>query len=249
VIISAGTYMSPAILQRSGIGPYQDLDRLGVEHVVELPGVGGNLLDHPMVGVGFALDPSIDVAAGVQDALLEYRSELCSDHHWDTHVLLFVDAEAGGQAELIFYVAALQSDSVGSIRVPTAAPHAVPQLMQPFSSLSDHDTAVLVEGIGTVRRLARTRALGPLLGKELLPGPDRDLETYVRDEVTGYWHPVGTCRMGRADDPRAVVDPTGRVHGSTNLVVADASIFPTTPRANTNLPTIGVAEFIASTMS
>jgi choline dehydrogenase/5-(hydroxymethyl)furfural/furfural oxidase len=54
--------------------------------------------------------------------------------------------------------------------------------------------------------------------------------------------------MGRSDDDRAVVDPTGRVFGTTNLVVADASIFPTIPRANTSLPTIGVAEFIASTM-
>jgi choline dehydrogenase-like flavoprotein len=54
--------------------------------------------------------------------------------------------------------------------------------------------------------------------------------------------------MGLSSDPRAVVDPHGRVHGTDGLVVADASIFPTTPRANTNLPTIGIAEMIASTI-
>jgi choline dehydrogenase-like flavoprotein len=248
VIISAGTYMSPAILQRSGIGSYGDLDRLGVQRVLGLRGVADNLLDHPMVAVEFALDRSLDVPVGLQDVLLEYRSGFCSDEYWDTHVLLFVYADEGEQVEVIFYVAALQSDSVGGIRLPAADPHVLPELTQPFSSLTDHDTAVLVERIRTVRRLAQTKALRRFLGTELAPGQDDDLETYVRSEASGYWHPVGTCRAGRSEDPWAVVDSTGRVHGATNLVVADASIFPTIPRANTNLPTIGIAEFIASTI-
>jgi choline dehydrogenase len=248
VVISAGTYMSPAILQRSGIGAREDLDRLGIEQVAELPGVGANLLDHPMVEVIFALDASLDVDVGLQDVLLESRSGRCSDEYWDTHVLLLAYAEPGEPVQLIFSVAAVQSDSVGAVRVAAADPGVLPELTQPFSSLTEHDTAILLEGIGTVRRLAGTRALRGFVGNELAPMPDDDLETYVHANVAGYWHPVGTCRMGRSDDPRAVVDPTGRVHGATSLVVADASIFPTIPRANTNLPTIGVAELIASTI-
>jgi choline dehydrogenase len=201
-----------------------------------------------MVHVACALDESIDAPMGLQSVMLESRSGLCRDEYWDTHVLLFVLAEPGEQVQLVFYVAAVESDSAGGIRLTGVDPRGLPAITQPFSSLTEHDAGVLVEGIGTVRRLARTKALRWATGAELDPGPGVDLETYARAATAGYWHPVGTCRMGRSDDDRAVVDPTGRVFGTTNLVVADASIFPTIPRANTSLPTIGVAEFIASTI-
>lgn len=74
---------------------------------------------------------------------------------------------------------------------------------------------------------------------------DSAMEEYVRDGTTGCWHPSGTCRMGRADDPMAVTDPAGRVYGVENLRVCDASIFPCVPRANTNIPTIMCAEKIS----
>ena len=61
----------------------------------------------------------------------------------------------------------------------------------------------------------------------------------------GYWHPVGTCKMGPESDAGAVVDASGRLHGSANVYVADASIMPTIPRANTHLPVIAIAERIA----
>lgn len=69
------------------------------------------------------------------------------------------------------------------------------------------------------------------------------LETYVRDHAFPQWHACGTCRMGPADDAMAVVDPsTGAVHGFEGLFVADASIMPTAPRANLNIPVIMIAE-------
>jgi 5-(hydroxymethyl)furfural/furfural oxidase len=77
---------------------------------------------------------------------------------------------------------------------------------------------------------------------------DAAMEEYVRDGTTGCWHPSGTCRMGRADDPMAVTDPSGRVYGVDNLRVCDASIFPCVPRANTNIPTIMCAEKISDAM-
>ncbi len=76
---------------------------------------------------------------------------------------------------------------------------------------------------------------------------DREaMEEYVRDGVSGCWHPSGTCRMGRPDDPMAVTDPAGRVYGVENLRVCDASIYPCVPRANTNVPTIMCAEKISA---
>ena len=250
VILTAGTYMSPAVLQRSGIGPRDELQRLGLGVVMDLPGVGMNLLDHPMVDMTFEAGSLVDPAmtSGLQKVLLKARSGQCSDTHWDTHVLLFVFLPGkDATTQIILSPGVVESDSVGEIRLPSADPEVLPDLVQPFSALSDHDTAVLVEGIVLVRRLADTRALGQFIGDELEPGPG-DLESWVRGNATGYWHPVGTCRMGPSSDRLAVVDPLGRVHGTEGLVVADASIFPTTPRANTNLPTIGIAEFIASTI-
>jgi len=72
---------------------------------------------------------------------------------------------------------------------------------------------------------------------------DKDaLLQFVNREVSGVYHPTGTCRMGLPNDPSAVVDPDGRVIGMEGLRVADASVMPTIPRGNTNIPTIMVAE-------
>jgi 5-(hydroxymethyl)furfural/furfural oxidase len=74
------------------------------------------------------------------------------------------------------------------------------------------------------------------------------LADYVRDNVAGTFHVCGTCRMGREDDPDAVVDNSGRVRGLSGLRVVDASIMPAVPRGNTNIPTIMLAEKIAADM-
>jgi 5-(hydroxymethyl)furfural/furfural oxidase len=68
------------------------------------------------------------------------------------------------------------------------------------------------------------------------------LDDFLRTNVHGVWHASGTCRMGADDDSHAVVDPDGRVYGVTGLRVVDASVMPCVPRANTNFPTIMVAE-------
>ncbi|TIQ15687.1 MAG: glucose-methanol-choline oxidoreductase, partial [Mesorhizobium sp.] len=71
---------------------------------------------------------------------------------------------------------------------------------------------------------------------------DELLDHFVRQNVFGNFHPTSTCRMGSAHDPNSVTDPTGRVHGLSGLRIADASVMPFCPRANTNIPTIMVAE-------
>jgi choline dehydrogenase-like flavoprotein len=74
---------------------------------------------------------------------------------------------------------------------------------------------------------------------EIRPGPAANIDAYVDAEVRGFFHPVGTCGIGR------VVEPNGRVRGLDRLYVGDASVMPTIPRANTQLSTIAVAERIA----
>ena len=125
-------------------------------------------------------------------------------------------------------------------------PIILPAVTQRWSALSDHDTTLLVEAIGVARRLAHVMA--PSLGAERSPGHVDDLRAWVRANAAGCWHPAGTCKMGPRSDPEAVVDSRCRVHGVNGPRVVDASIFPTMPRANTNIPTIGAAEFIAASM-
>jgi 5-(hydroxymethyl)furfural/furfural oxidase len=82
-----------------------------------------------------------------------------------------------------------------------------------------------------------------------LVADDAALAEHIRENVAGQFHPVGTCRMGRADDPQAVVDTQGRVRGFSGLRVVDASIMPTLTRGNTNIPTTMLAEKVATAIN
>jgi 5-(hydroxymethyl)furfural/furfural oxidase len=106
--------------------------------------------------------------------------------------------------------------------------------------------AALLDGPGALRRLAiRTVVMrGPTLAQLL--ADDALLEDHIRRTVGGTGHVCGTARMGRADDPAAVTDPAGRVRGVFGLSVGDASLMPDLPRANTNVPTVMIAEKIAA---
>ena len=156
---------------------------------------------------------------------------------------------ASGERLAYFFVCALKPESRGRVRIRSADPEALPVVEHRFLTDRDgHDVSVLVDGVRLARRLAGTKALSGLCEGELAPGPDLDdgeLQAYARRWVGGYWHPVGTCKMGPATDPDAVVDHNGCVHGFANLFVADASVMPTIPRANTHLPVLAVAERIA----
>lgn len=102
--------------------------------------------------------------------------------------------------------------------------------------------AVLRDGVELVRELAARSPLRELIGDPLQPlASDAEL----RAAVVHYYYPVGTCAMGRDGDPHAVCDERGRVHGLPGLVVADCSLLPQVPRANTNIPAVLVGERIA----
>ncbi|MER9102028.1 GMC family oxidoreductase N-terminal domain-containing protein [Mesorhizobium sp. M0730] len=102
--------------------------------------------------------------------------------------------------------------------------------------------AALLDSSSSLRRslirfaITDGRSIADLLANEEL------LDRFVRQNVFGNFHPTSTCRMGSAHDPTSVTDPSGRVHGVSGLRVADASVMPFCPRANTNIPTIMVAE-------
>jgi choline dehydrogenase len=113
--------------------------------------------------------------------------------------------------------------------------------------LSDaEDESVLALGLAILRRIMAAPAFGRYAAKETLPGPDvqtdETLRDFVRTHVGPGYHPVGTCRMGRASERTAVVDPYLKVIGLENVRVADASIMPDIPAGNTNAPSIMIGE-------
>lgn len=251
VVLSAGAYLSPAVLHRSGIGPPAVLAAIGARAEVALPGVGGNLLDHPSLWPAFALTGESPTPTDrLPEIMLRAGSSMVPDAHWDAQVLIgdgWAD-DARTSSKLVFGLAVMNGDSAGSVRAVSSDPRVLPGLVHPWTALSTHDETVLAEMIALVRDLCAASALSRWVRAELDPGPVDDLRAWIRANAGGYWHPVGTCRMGPATDPGAVVDARGRVHGIDGLRVVDASIFPTLPRANTNIPTIAAAECIAVSM-
>ena len=139
----------------------------------------------------------------------------------------------------------LRPESRGTIHLRTSDPMAHPSIRPNYLSAQlDRDT--IVAGLKWARLLASQPALAPYVESEQLPGAsfasDDDLLTFARESGSTIYHPVGTCAMGRADDPRAVVTPQLKVIGVTGLRVVDASVMPRLVSGNTNAATIMIAE-------
>lgn len=252
VVLAAGTYGSPAILARSGVGPAARLSRLDVDVVADLPGVGEHLIDHPIVAVDLPTRP----AAGQRFqamATLSSTSSGSPDLHLFTAGPFPVDREVSESGAVFGIVAGLMAPrSEGSVRLRSTDP-SDPPLIDVAHLRHPDDLARMVDATIEARRIARSEPLATLVtGAEIAPGPgvaDDDraaIAESIQARVTSYHHPVGTCRMGTDPDRDAVVDAQGRVYGVDRLWVADASVMPTIPTANTNLPTMMVAERIAA---
>jgi choline dehydrogenase len=262
VVLACGTYGSPAILLRSGVGPADDVAALGTDVVADVPGVGRNLQDHPSYELSFA--PSAELrrqtaafaATGrpVPDeqafAKASSARAQAAGEPFDLHVFpeVAMDRRPG------VFTALLTPRSRGALSLSSLDPAAAPHLDHAYLSDPDgHDLEALVDGVELARSFAASEPFASLLDRELAPGPGtatrHDLRDAVRRGVVHYWHPVGTCAMGAGRDREAVTDADGRVRGVDGLAVADASVMPVTPRATTNLPTVVVAERIARALA
>ena len=253
VVLSAGTYGSPAILMRSGVGPAPDLARLGIACVADRPGVGRNLIDHPLAPVVCATRSSPPAgSAGFQVVLTARTSRWAGPGH-DLHVFpIWTAPDAGAAPQFTLLAGLMKPRSRGSLRLRSADPTDSPQI--DVAALADpDDMARMIEAVRLARRLSRTSPLAEFADAELLPGPrvtdDEDaLADAIRASAATYYHPVGTCRMGTENDDQAVVDNRCGVHGVEGLWVTDASIMPDIPAANTNLPTLMLAEHAAASI-
>jgi choline dehydrogenase len=270
VVLSGGAVNSPQLLMLSGIGPAAELRELDIEPRVDLPGVGRNLQDHPIIGPFFHVTRPISLVAAESPAnlakyLLRKRGMLTSNA---AEALAFVRSEPGLPApdlEIVFApvpfqyeglqkpdchgmtiaASAIQPRSRGVIRLRSADALA-PARIEPnyFSDPEGHDMKVMVDGFKLSRRIATQPAFVDLVGEEFDGSKDAQTDAaiaeVIRDTAQTFYHPVGTCQMGTHD--MAVVDSELRVHGVEGLRVADASIMPTIVRGHTNGPAIMIGE-------
>ena len=267
VIVSAGAFGSPGLLLRSGIGPGDQLAEHGITVALDLPGVGANLQDHCGINVVFGAGPELERELDRHDAggrmvgsgtIVRAASRTCAKGTWDLHLVSWAarDTEGitGGEWRVQLSPYVMKPASTGAVRLRSPDPREPLEIdLGFFSDPEAADLAVVVEGVEVARRFAAAETLGGLIAGEARPGPQEatgdQLAAYVRDNVRGYFHGVGTCRIGPEGDPRAVVDASGAVRGLERLHVCDASIMPTIPRANTNLTTIAIAERIAELLA
>jgi choline dehydrogenase len=264
IVLSAGAYGSPAILLRSGIGPASELTGIGVKPALDLLGVGRNLHDQPCVEVHY--DGSDELIGQME----RHQAETCWQPHeqviakfpstgcrqgFDLHIYP-VGGGIGTDAPMWGWtlgVACLTPLSRGSVRL--TGPGLDDKLAIDHRYLSDsggYDRARLAEGLERVREVAEVPELRRLLGRETHPGPDVSgraaIERFLDHAAVHYYHPAGSCKMGPASDPDAVVDAEGRVQGIEGLYVADASLMPSVISGNTNMPTTVIGERIARSL-
>jgi choline dehydrogenase len=239
-IVSGGTVESPKLLLLSGIGPSAELAEAGVDCLLDLPGVGRNLHDHPGVPLTWEARRPVPLSRHQHSEVgLFCRSDPGLDSPDLQFGVLSVALTAEGTVSLdaaySLYPCLLRPRSRGSLRLRSADPSDEP-LIDPNYLESPDDRDALVRAIEVSRELVRGAGLRDWTGTELLPGPDTDdLRAYVARTVNTWFHPVGTCRMGE------VVDPSLRVRGTANLRVIDASVIPEIPSANTNAATLMIA--------
>jgi choline dehydrogenase len=252
VILSGGSYGSPAILLRSGIGPAADLAELGIDAVADLP-VGQRLQDQPFYYNGYALKvDSLDMRPAVGAFLWRQSADARGDeldmHIAVTHLLPPEFSPTGGAIALS--VAIVKPDSRGTVRLRSRDPREQPEIDCNFLSV-DRDARRMLEGVKLARRLGRHPALAQFLELELMPGEgvaDEQLADVIAANLASYGHPVATAPMGGPQDPWAVVDSNGAVKGIDGLRVVDASIMPVVVSVALNPTTIMIAERIAKTV-
>jgi choline dehydrogenase len=254
VVLSAGAYGSPAILLRSGIGSADDLRGLGIPAVLDRPGVGRHLLDHPMLadlGTSFQVNPPY-ASAGPSfiPTLIKARSRQSSEEI-DLHVYHGLEEAENGW--LAGFVASLQyARSQGRVRLTATEPEAPLEIDHGYFT-DPADLEALCDGAELIVRLVQTKPLSDAItagDPQWPPWRDRaELRAWVRDHVATTFPPSSTCRMGPPTDATAFVDHVGRIHGVAGLRVVDASIFPTGPRANLHCTVVAVAERLAEVIA
>ena len=256
VVLSLGAIHTPKVLMQSGIGDQADLQRLGIQVVQHLPGVGRNFQDH----VAF-------------DCVWEYQTPLAPRNNM-SEAILFATSKAGLDSPDLFvcqaevpkstaenaarfglpeagwtlFGAVAHPASRGRLRLTGPRP-SDPLLIEANTLADPEDLQAAIACVELCREIGNAAPLRPFTRREVMPGNLKgpELERFIRDAATSFWHESGTARMGRHS--MSVVDGNLKVHGIDNLRVADASVLPRVTTGNTMAPCVIVGERAAQILS
>jgi choline dehydrogenase len=260
IVLAAGAIHSPAILLRSGVGAAAEVARAGVRPLLDLPGVGKNLIDHPAAGIWGVPRPGACTAGEPVHQMMSQQRSSAAGALCDLQLFMLGALPAkkmpplqdvlGSDIALGISVVLATPGSRGRVELVDADPARGPRVFLNLLRESG-DLRRMMEGLRSAWSLLqgerlRSRTERIALFDQSVIDSDTLLEKVIRTTVRGAWHPVGTLRMGREGDATAVTDQHGRLFGCANVAVADGSIMPALPSVPTHLTCLLVAERIAA---
>lgn len=266
VVLSSGSYNTPQLLMLSGVGPKEHLESLGIPVVVDLPGVGSGLRNHVYAHVYTLAAAGVEgsVPVDLSDASIQtwfdthsgpaaYLSDngvgwvskegsSAPDYElllsYNTNATMFAGtADAAERSGVSIGAVLLQPKSLGSVRLASSDPFAKPIIDTAFFS-AEEDMTSMVEAIRIAQKMSAAPGLRPWAEQVFPPADatDDEIVAHIRADSGSVFHPVGTAKMGSANDESAVVDASLRVRGVRGLRVADASVMPQIIRGHTGAP-------------
>jgi choline dehydrogenase len=273
VVLSGGAFNTPALLQHSGIGPADFLRSVGVQPVLDLPAVGENLMEHPLVYVTHELKSGqigmfdADHPKQLLNLLLRRRGKLtsnfaeCAAHIRTDPTMPAPNFQVIFAAGFFFDHGLMKWDapaatiglsylaprSRGAVRIRSADPTRKPGVTYNLLS-SESEMAEMTDAVLFAREIAAAGPARTLLAAEITPGPGvrsrLEIADWIRASCQHCYHPASSARIGAPDD--GVVDPQLRVHGIEGLRIADCSVMPTVTRGNTHAPAVMIGERCAA---
>lgn len=261
VLLCGGSINSPQILLCSGIGPAVQLRQFGIPVLFDLPGVGENLQDHPLLRVGYQARVPLRVDAGLHGtAYREYlqnrsgpllATRTFAGAFWKTRPdvpapdmqVFFSIGELHDDHDFSLGLSLMRPKSRGFVRLRSADPFDYPSIQPNYLAEAD-DLRVFIDSVRMARQVVATAAFDGFVERELAPGAaaqsDDAIAAWIRTALATTWHYAGTCKMGH--DALAVVNDRLQVHGLDGLRVVDASIMPDIVTGNINAAVVMIAE-------
>jgi len=239
VILCTGAFDSPRLLMISGIGPAADLAALGISPQIDLP-VGENLTDHLLIGIVYNSQRAISDLNALCTESCAFARSTPTRSDCDIEISFATKPhfapEAHDDVQRFTIIPGItKPKSRGTVRLTSATPGARLAIDPNYFDHSD-DMKAMIAAVRLSRSIGQQKALAEWTTGEWWPGAsvetDEKIASYVREGVSTWFHPAGTCRMGLGPD--SVVDANLRVYGVESLRIADASIMPEIVGVNTH---------------